>query len=287
MAPVFQDGEACMPSDVKQLYRRLKVVEHAIGGDGGLIGMSGSLNGRAMSKVLEAMAVDSRSHFLDIGSGLGRPMLHALVEHGCVQVSGIEFDELKFSKAQTVIDRILPIDRQIRTCLYHRDVMTIESLDELDPTFTHLFSFWEGINIDAREAVARLVRRSWEDPSRPADAPRIRSFAFVQSNEIKPQEYVAELGFPPNYTLDQKFPVSMLGSFSQFQCFVLHFHDPVPSSHAIIAAAKLANKVAAVAAAAAAALAVDDIVLLKRIQAEQRENEFGLRGSRKRVKYGP
>lgn len=139
---IADDVDRVLPGDYKRLYKLLNSVEARIGGDSGLLGMSGSVSGPHLSKIFGVMGLDEDSHLLDIGAGLGRPILHALVEHGCRQVSGIEFDGMKFAKAQTVISRVLPIEHQVRTCLHHRDVLDLQTLDELDPTITHLFSLY-------------------------------------------------------------------------------------------------------------------------------------------------
>ena len=327
------DDDLTVPRDYKALYKALNVVEKRIGGDSGLLGMSGSVSGPHLSRIFHHMKLDASSHLLDVGAGLGRPMLHALVEHDCRQVSGIEFDGMKFVKAQTVISRILPVEQQVRTCLYHRDVLDLGSLDELDPSITHLFSFWEGITRDARAAIGKLVAKSWDLPAQPpkaeaAVAPArndlrrvtrsrkralaelervepvrlvaparrgIQSICFVQQNEVSPAKYLAELGFPPNYSIVAKMPVTMLGSCAQFQAFVLAFHDPCAAMQPTAAAAaaiaisgdvgtEMATAVAAIEAAIVVTAA--DALIFRELYNEQLASEFSFRAGRKKIHYG-
>lgn len=214
---VYFQAPTELPSTTEGLYRTINKVERSIGGDSGLIGMSGSVARPDMTRILAAFQVSlPASHFLDVGSGLGRPMLHALLA-GAAQVSGIEFDAMKHGKSQTVISRVLPLCDQVRTCCHHVDVLNLRSLADLDTGFTHVFSFWEGINMDAREAVARLVTQDWNQGG------SITSLAFVQEHVHGLDSYMHELGFPQELALVDTFPVTMIGSASKFRAYIFRF----------------------------------------------------------------
>lgn len=215
-AAMFDNAPTSMPPTTDILYKRIGQVERAIGGDSGIIGMSGSVVRLDLAKILCSMGIDSSSHLLDVGSGLGRPMLHAL-HAGAARASGIEFDIMKHRKCQTVISRILPVEDQIRTCCHHGDVLCLDSLATLDPTITHIFSFWEGINIDAREAVGRLVTKSRQAGS------GISTVAFVQAHVEHLESYMDELFFPRDLKLVDTFPVTMIGSASRFKAYIFKF----------------------------------------------------------------
>ncbi|CCG82509.1 protein of unknown function [Taphrina deformans PYCC 5710] len=217
----FLDIDTTMPTNSEDLYRRINKVERGIGGDAGVIGMSGSVARLDLDKILSVMALDSKSHFLDIGSGLGRPMLHAL-QFGAAQASGIEFDSIKHCKSQTVIDRVLPVEQQIKTCVHHGDVLALGSLNDLGCDISHIFSFWEGINIDAREAVGRLVAKNWQKSK------TVTTVAFVQSHVEHLQSYMKELYFPAQLKLVDTFPITMIGSAAKFRAYIFKFPAPRP-----------------------------------------------------------
>lgn len=213
-----------LPSTTEELYRAINKVERDIGGDSGLVGMSGSVARLDLSRIFAALEIGvSGSHLLDVGSGLGRPMMHGLLA-GASLVSGIEFDAMKHGKSQTVISRVLPLCDQVRTCCHQADVLNLKSFSELDNGFTHLFSFWEGINMDAREAVARLVTQDWNMNG------TISSVAFVQEHVNGLDSYMLELGFPKELQLVDTFQVSMIGSASRFRAYIFKFTRASPVS---------------------------------------------------------
>jgi hypothetical protein len=65
--------------------------------------MYGSITQTGMQRVLDVMkaqcGLDRNSHFIDIGAGLGRPLLHAQVSCKVESAWGYEFDRIKCDKA--------------------------------------------------------------------------------------------------------------------------------------------------------------------------------------------
>ena len=141
-------------------------MKNKVGGGEGLEGVYGSITGRGMRLVLDAFkehaGLDAKSVFLDIGSGLGRPVLHAIV-HSNVQVSyGIECDPVKNQKAtyfvQSVVRELTPVfgkDMFSPSCLPKLICSPIEKLPSLEGA-THVYSAWEGFSVEAMEAVGKL-----------------------------------------------------------------------------------------------------------------------------------
>lgn len=221
---IYSESPISRPASTEELYRLINKVERDIGGDSGIIGMSGSVSRLDLTRILKVMQIgDSESHFLDVGSGLGRPMLHALLA-GAMQVSGVEFDAMKHCKSQTVIARVMPISDQVRSSFYHADVMDLQHISQLGKNITHLYSFWEGINIDAREVVARLVTQEWRRGG------KISYVAFVQEHVRHLESYMFELGFPTELRLIDTFPVSMIGSANHFRAYIFKFDLQEPRS---------------------------------------------------------
>lgn len=209
----LDESPAELPTSTRELYNLINKVERSIGGDAGVLGMSGSVSRLDMASILAGMGVDSSSNFLDIGSGLGRPMLHAL-HYGAATVSGVEFDHIKHVKSQTVISRVLPITDQARTCCLHKDVMSISSLQEIHPKITHIYSFWQGITRDARAAVGKLIREALQQHR------HVSSVAFVQAHQDNLDSYMESLSFPRELFLYQTYPVCMMGSAAKFKVYI-------------------------------------------------------------------
>lgn len=96
---------AAPPADarLKALYSVMQSIENKLGGGEGVEGLYGSIKKSGMDKVLECLrsrcCLDSRSVLVDIGAGLGRPLMHALLEPGIAGARGIEIDRIKCDKA--------------------------------------------------------------------------------------------------------------------------------------------------------------------------------------------
>lgn len=77
--------------------------KNRLGGGEGIEGLYGSLTRTGMGRVLDALAshcggLGPATHLVDVGAGLGRPLLHALAL-GAGAGSGVEVDAVKVEKA--------------------------------------------------------------------------------------------------------------------------------------------------------------------------------------------
>ena len=136
------------------------------------------------------------SVLVDVGAGLGRPLLHAMLQCRVRRCFGSEVDAVKCSKAEVFMDRALrqvfangllrgrPPARPEVLCAAVEDVATLGEA-------THAYSFWEGLPPDAKRGLGRLVRASGT----------LRAFAVVQRGirdgpgRRGPAEELAALGF--------------------------------------------------------------------------------------------
>ncbi|KAF8056137.1 hypothetical protein HT031_006488 [Scenedesmus sp. PABB004] len=86
------------------LYGVMQGLESRLGGGEGVEGIYGSITATGMHKVLECMrhncGLGRTSALVDVGAGLGRPLLHALLLHGVAAGYGVELDGVKVSKAR-------------------------------------------------------------------------------------------------------------------------------------------------------------------------------------------
>ena len=87
-----------------------------------------------------------------------------------------------------------------------KDIADVQRIDD-----THLFSFWEGINVEDRMALGKLAMQN-------KDLKGVAVMAKAIRGET-PAEYMQGLGFPA-VTLKDTFPVHMAGSGQGFTAYV-------------------------------------------------------------------
>ena len=163
-----QQQQQAPAAAVCTLYSLMQSGEARLGGGEGMQGIYGSITQASMSRVLDALAAETAlgpdSIMLDVGAGLGRPLMHALVSHDIKRAVGIELDDVKVAKARALvryIDRKNRIDgRQLAPCIDYvcSDIADAKAVHTDD--VTHCYSFWEGLRPDAKEAFGRLVQKS-------------------------------------------------------------------------------------------------------------------------------
>ena len=221
-----------MATAVRALYRHVRREEGRLGGGEGTVGIYGSITEASMGKVVQAWerhcGLDREAVMVDVGSGLGRPLLHALASHGIAKAVGIEVDAVKVAKARALVENVgkaLSGGGDNATCAlraenaaaplagrveFHcRDIVTMDTLGDA----THCYSFWEGVPPDAKEAFGRLVRRS----------ATVRGVVVVQRGvrgaDDAPQAMMQEYDFG-SLTLVSSFAVAMAGSGRKMTAYV-------------------------------------------------------------------
>jgi len=204
---------------VRALYSLMQSGEARLGGGEGMQGIYGSITQASMSRVLDALAAETAlgpdSVMLDVGAGLGRPLMHALVSHDIKRAVGIELDDVKVAKARALvrnIDRANRIDgRQLAPCIDYvcSDIADAKAVHTDD--VTHCYSFWEGVPPDAKEAFGRLVQKS--------DA--VQGVAVVQRavRGESPEQCMHGWGFG-SLVLVNTFAVSMAGSGRKMTAYI-------------------------------------------------------------------
>lgn len=100
--------------------------------------------------------------------------MHAAFQYGIPNSFGVEIDRVKVQKSTAFLSQTM---RSMATKGYDMNAIALPRIEcapiEVVPTLepaTHLYSFWEGIPWEAREAVGRLV----------AESRTIRGIAVVQ-----------------------------------------------------------------------------------------------------------
>ncbi|PNW79759.1 hypothetical protein CHLRE_08g365550v5 [Chlamydomonas reinhardtii] len=204
---------------VDALYGLMQSFENKLGGGEGVEGLYGSITQGGMQKILECLAhntgLDHRSTFIDIGAGLGRPLLHAMVSHGVPCTWGVELDKVKCDKAAAFCQHVLGnlVTKEVLpagVAVPPVHCSPVEKFASLDPA-THAYSFWEGVPASGKRAFGELFAKSKS----------LRAVAVVQRamRGQEPAAVMREMGFGP-LILINSFSVSMSGSGRSFQAYV-------------------------------------------------------------------
>ncbi|KXZ50357.1 hypothetical protein GPECTOR_17g998 [Gonium pectorale] len=210
-------------SPLDSLYDVMQGNETDVGGGEGNEGTYGSITQAGMAQVLQCMkeraGFGSDSILVDIGSGLGRPLMHGFYE-GMAKGYGLECDAVKCEKAVKFCKRVVSeacskglLDRRycaLRTRLvfWHVD---IEQLTGLPDEATHAYSFWEGIPDPAKCKIGELFTQSQT----------LKAIAVVgRSLGRDPAQRMADTFGFGRLTLLGKFGASMAGSGRSMTAYV-------------------------------------------------------------------
>ena len=190
--------------------------ENDIGGDGGCVGVSGSITPHGMHTIFHSMKSvlgDAPSiGFLDIGAGIGRPMVQSLLGYDVGAPTGIEIDAIKCEKSKEFIARTLRnllADTNVpMPSIHHR---ALEDVGELPPA-SCIYSFWEGMPPTTKKKLGTLV----------SHAPSIKCVAVVQKSmrSEDPATLMKTLYQFENLEFVTSFPVSMCGSRQKFVAYI-------------------------------------------------------------------
>ena len=206
---------------IRSLYLAMRSMENKVGGGEGIEGIYGSITESGVTKIMEALAefggMDKSSTLLDVGAGLGRPLLHALVAYGVKSIRGIEVDPVKCQKAKVFVEKTLEMvnkkgtEAELEADEDWLQCRSIESLDSLGPT-THVYTFWEGIPVVAKEALGALF----------SESATCKAIAVVQ-RALRNKDtllYLDQLGFT-GVEVAKSFPVTMSGSGRTFRAYII------------------------------------------------------------------
>jgi len=131
---------------VKKVYRIIKKLTGAIGGNGSSGAIYGELTCGSMQKMVNLMMEHTefgpQSRFIDIGSGIGKPNIHVAQDPGCELSYGIEMERSRWMLGMTNLRAILheaDTDETIGHKVYfqHGNIMNAKTLDP----FTHVYAF--------------------------------------------------------------------------------------------------------------------------------------------------
>ncbi|KAI8477070.1 MAG: hypothetical protein J3K34DRAFT_498494 [Monoraphidium minutum] len=201
-----------------QLYRSMQRAENKVGGGEGVEGCYGTLTRNGVQQIMVAMAeacgLSKGSVLVDIGAGIGRPLLHAMQHPGVAAAWGVEIDPVKCSKGRAYMELVMR--DMARAGLLAGGArapsmacVPVEQLSTLEPA-THAYAAWEGMPDTAKVAFGRLFVAS----------STLQSVAVAQRSFRRPPlDVMRELGFGELQLL-KTFPVHLAGSQRQLNAYI-------------------------------------------------------------------
>lgn len=145
--------------DLAALEKTFLEYEELCGGGEGVEGLYGSLAAASMAAVFaDWPGFGADSIMLDVGCGICRPQMQALVQYGVVRSVGVEFDGVKCRKALSFtqgVSKAMGRDAGGVTVLHSSS----STLTTLEPC-THLYLCWQGWHDDDKAKMAALVKSS-------------------------------------------------------------------------------------------------------------------------------
>lgn len=205
-----------LSQSVKRGYQAMSRIETQLGGGEGVEGIYGSLAPTSMQRIVDAMkryGLSRSSVFVDVGAGLGRPMIHAHLDPGVRKTVGFELDAVKCQKAHTFIHRLGQMGYVAPSMSTTIVCGNIAERNRLPVGTTHLYAFWQGFSEGDRQAVGRLFRL----------CNTARVVCVVQNVRdgfaVDPENAMHDLGFGP-LRLATKIRVQASGSGGGFTAFV-------------------------------------------------------------------
>lgn len=219
------NATAQQQAELRIIHSKLSSIGNMLPPEGG-IGLYGTLALASLQRVMRALhtccGMGPQSVLLDVGSGVCRPLIHALAWPGVAAGVGLEVDAHKIVVARGTI-RLLADDRRITPSLAARlrNLLAVHEADVALPLptaaaaavarCTHVFSFWQGMPPDAQHAVGRMFCR----------APGMRGIAVVQHGiRGDPVAFMRCLGFNCPLRCAIQFPVTASGSRSSYTAYV-------------------------------------------------------------------
>lgn len=142
-----------------QFERVMGKHDRKVGGGEGLEGVYGTLVNKSSMWTLRNMhpPLGPESILLDVGSGLGRPLMKAMYHLGVKRTIGIEMEELKVFKAKQFVERVARDTHMQSTPEFI--LKNVATVDSLGPA-THVLAVWYGWDEEDKAAVGRLFTRS-------------------------------------------------------------------------------------------------------------------------------
>ncbi|DAZ93126.1 TPA: LOW QUALITY PROTEIN: hypothetical protein N0F65_009702, partial [Lagenidium giganteum] len=150
--------------EVSEVYRAIRKQTGALGGNAAGGAIYGEITQSSFQRVIDFMKENcefsSRSLFVDVGSGLGKPNFHVAIDPGVEVSYGIELEELRWQLSLHNLRSVLTLDinknKPNRTVFTSGDITHAKTLDP----FTHIYSFDVGFPPGVMDQYAQIFNRS-------------------------------------------------------------------------------------------------------------------------------
>ena len=153
---------------VEQAYRLIRQSTGALGGNGQTGAIYGELTMASMQKVINVLInkcdMNEQSRFIDVGSGLGKPNLHA-AQDPCVRLSvGIELEQIRWQLAMYNLHQMsdeLSRGKEQGKLLSGTNFLVgdVDTAASMDP-FTHVYMYDLGFPPPLQQSIARKFNSS-------------------------------------------------------------------------------------------------------------------------------
>jgi len=181
---------------VKKLYKVIQRHTGKVGGYGHNCSIYGEVTMGSFQKIVNYlkrdMAFNQDSIFLDIGSGLGKPNFHVLLDPGVQYSFGVELESLRYALSLHNLNHINEVPelsslmQKPNIHFSHLDVTNIETFNPI----THVYTFDVGMPPDTMLGMSKAMHESTS------------VISFVSFH--KPKEIIE----------DYEFPVDLVGTMS-------------------------------------------------------------------------
>mmetsp|Transcript_51786 Transcript_51786/g.125015 ORF Transcript_51786/g.125015 Transcript_51786/m.125015 type:complete len:394 (+) Transcript_51786:554-1735(+) len=145
-----------IPTNVTRVYKLVRKLTGSIGGNGYSGPIYGELTCHSMQKVIDKMiettGFSSKSRFIDVGSGIGKPNLHVAQYPGVELSIGVEMEYTRWTLGMTCLKAVVdeavkdeqsksPSSNQTKilgnTMFLHKNMLEASTFDP----FTHVYMF--------------------------------------------------------------------------------------------------------------------------------------------------
>jgi len=175
---IVSSNDTTVQANTRQVYARVNKMTGSIGGNGHGGAIYGELTVGSMQKMMDLMKIhtnlNSTSRFIDVGSGLGKPNLHAAQDPAVEFSYGIEMEHVRWMLGMSNLKTVLEgaVDQKIsgerleeeeivrHQCTFaHGD---ITEANYFDP-FTHVYMFDIGFPPKLFKQLGQMFNRSQSD----------------------------------------------------------------------------------------------------------------------------
>lgn len=164
----IKKSKMIIQSGVRKVYKILQKKTGALGGNGYVGAIYGELTMHSMQKIIDILVekceMTSKSRFIDVGSGLGKPNFHAAQYPGVRISVGIELEDIRYQLAMHNLDTFLETliasngtgELKGGVNFMCGDMDAAESTDP----FTHIYMYDLGFPPDLQRSIARKFNSS-------------------------------------------------------------------------------------------------------------------------------